>query len=63
MIYGDRDEFTAVDNYERWVDGLRKESEDSRTRNLEIIRVEDASHFWGGSVGRTMVEAVRNWLS
>ena len=71
IVYGDDDEFTSADAYDAWVTTLRKDREALSTGeqtehtpgNLEVVKIEGASHFWREeeAVDR-LIEVVRGWL-
>ncbi|KZV64872.1 alpha/beta-hydrolase, partial [Peniophora sp. CONT] len=52
FVFGDRDEFTGVSSYEKWLAALQDlPSVDAAAPNgsrLKVVRVDGASHFWGG---------------
>ncbi|TDL25640.1 alpha/beta-hydrolase [Rickenella mellea] len=67
LIFGDQDQFTSIENYRQWVNGLRKESkqlqgEGDRHGSFEVIEIAGAGHFWGGISGRNMLDRVAEWL-
>jgi alpha/beta superfamily hydrolase len=55
VIYGDEDEFTSVEKYRAWASDLAGE-------NVEIVEVQNASHFWHGRSGHELEIAVTKWL-
>ncbi|CCL99300.1 uncharacterized protein FIBRA_01316 [Fibroporia radiculosa] len=62
VLYGDQDDFTSVENYEQWVKKLQCELD--REAKLQIVKVENASHFWRerGAASR-LLAALEAWLS
>jgi dienelactone hydrolase len=58
VTYGTADEFTAAAKYDRWADTLR---EGARAQ-LEIARVDGATHFWPGEARRRLHDVVCAWL-
>jgi hypothetical protein len=54
VIHGDRDEFTSHAKYQEWISELRG--------NVEVVEVENGAHFWLGSSGGQLIEAVERWL-
>lgn len=62
VVYGDEDNFTSVEEYDAWANGLSQQA-DGRGK-LEIVRIADADHFWRAPDATTrLVEAVEGWLS
>jgi alpha/beta superfamily hydrolase len=59
VIYGDCDEFTSDARYGRWAEEMRK---DGREDKLHVVRVEGASHFWGGSSAQELARVVKEWV-
>jgi len=62
VIYGTRDEFTGEGAYEGWVKTLKKEAEGESKGRLEVVKVDEATHFWGGKHGIELRYAVERWL-
>lgn len=63
VIYADADEFTSVASYDAWAEGLRQEASGEGKAELEVVRVEDANHFWSeAGAMEKMLQAVRDWL-
>ncbi|KAH8915875.1 hypothetical protein BT69DRAFT_1356190 [Atractiella rhizophila] len=58
IIYGDRDEFTGVDKYRKWVEEL----EMKKDGRVKVVEVEDADHFWRGESGDRLESAIETWL-
>ena len=58
IVYGDHDQFTAVQKYDKWVSDLQMDIKGE----LVMRRIDGADHFWGGSVGSDLCQAVSNWL-
>lgn len=65
VVYGDRDEFTGVENYDAWANSLRAISDRHGGKEcLEIAKVDGGNHFWGNPSAReALVAAVRKFLS
>ncbi|KAJ7650393.1 alpha/beta-hydrolase [Roridomyces roridus] len=57
VVYGDGDDFTAVETYRRWKDAF------SRDCKLEVVEVAGATHFWRDSDGVELVGIVEKWLA
>jgi len=57
ILYGDRDQFTAVGKYDSWVNGLTMEG-----KSVECVRVAEGDHFWRGQAGEEMRNTVKSWL-
>ncbi|PIL35461.1 hypothetical protein GSI_02188 [Ganoderma sinense ZZ0214-1] len=69
VVYGDDDNFTAVQSYDSWVASLRENPADrpdassSTQGKLDVVKVAGASHFWREEDAvETLVETVREWL-
>ncbi|KZT67472.1 alpha/beta-hydrolase [Daedalea quercina L-15889] len=61
ILYGDHDDFTALEAYEAWARTLTEAAE---TSALKIVKVEGATHFWRERDARAkLVETVEAWLS
>ena len=54
LIHGDKDEFTSHAKYQEWASDMRG--------NVEIVEIENGSHFWGGRSGEILVEEVKKRL-
>jgi len=63
VIFGTRDEFTSAASYETWIQALQKEAEGEGKGHLEVVKVDGATHFWGGEHGRELQRAIEGWLS
>ena len=62
VIYSDCDEFTSIGSYDAWAESLRREAGHG-TGKLEVVRVENANHFWAQDAAREkMLRAVQEWL-
>ena len=55
MVHGNQDEFTSRARYKEWESGLHG--------NIQIVEIDNATHFWRGRFGQQLVEAVKNWLT
>ncbi|KAH7342033.1 Alpha/Beta hydrolase protein [Rhizoctonia solani] len=65
ILFGDRDQFTATDNYQSWAEDLRRgQNTSANTSNTttEIKMIPGADHFWRGRFNRQLREAISNWL-
>lgn len=66
FVFGDRDEFTGVASYEKWLAALKAlpsvDAAASDGNRLKVVRVDGASHFWGGRALRSMVAAIEDFL-
>jgi alpha/beta superfamily hydrolase len=58
VIHGTEDEFTSEAKYNRWTDALRAGAQ----AQLDIITVEEGTHFWNGEARTRLHEAVFEWL-
>jgi len=58
VLYGDKDQFTSLHRYERWVEKLNNEARGQ----LSTVQVESGDHFWHGRAGEEMCSAVGHWL-
>lgn len=59
IVHGDCDEFTGDSTYKTWVEELEKEAIED---NVRVVRVEGATHFWGGSSAQTLAQVVQDWM-
>jgi hypothetical protein len=64
LLFGDHDEFTSYQKYERWCktlveEGKANESDNTRER-FRSVCIEGESHFWRGG---EMLEAIERWLA
>lgn len=57
IVYGDQDEFTAVETYEGWVAELR-----TNDREFRAELVQGATHFWTSRSGQRLREIVKSWV-
>ena len=63
VVYGDRDEFTSVENYDTWVETLRGQTSAEGTGKLQIARVAGANHFWNDQIAQdTLLRTIRDWV-
>jgi alpha/beta superfamily hydrolase len=58
IVYGTDDNFTAEDKYDRWADGLKQGAQ----AKLDIVKIEDGTHFWQGDHKLKLHNAVFTWL-
>ena len=58
VVYGDRDEFTGVEQYRVWTEGLQRDGRD----RVRVVEVSGGSHFWQGYSGEELKELVGEWL-
>jgi len=56
-IYGDTDNFSGVNQFDKWADELKKEPKGK----MQVEKVEGADHFWGGA-GERLEDIVGKWL-
>ncbi|TCD63336.1 hypothetical protein EIP91_005655 [Steccherinum ochraceum] len=64
VVYGDLDEFTGVESYDAWADGLEEEAQGDGKGELTVERVHGATHFWtdqNDARGR-MLQVLTDWL-
>ncbi len=62
VIYGDQDNFTSVDNYEKWLKEL--EGEEAKTSSsLKVVKVEGGSHFWSTTHLQTLLQEVQFYIA
>jgi len=59
IVYGNQDQFTAVQKYDKWVLDLKKNNK----ANLTTLKIDGGDHFWGSAASNELCEAVANWLS
>ncbi|KIP10516.1 hypothetical protein PHLGIDRAFT_65555 [Phlebiopsis gigantea 11061_1 CR5-6] len=63
VVYGDRDEFTSVENYDAWAEALRRETSAGEAGTLQIAKVGGANHFWNDQTAReTLLRTIRDWV-
>lgn len=65
ILYGDRDEFTGIGNYETWVEKLQRDAGQGTGGvggRLQVGFVEGATHFWEPRKARIMQDIVEQWL-
>ncbi|KAI0636033.1 alpha/beta-hydrolase [Trametes polyzona] len=65
IIYGDSDNFTAVESYDAWARELQElhSSEAHEHERLEVVKIDNASHFWREREAvLRLVETVRKWV-
>jgi len=58
ILYGCRDEFTGVEGYRSWREGVELGGGD----RVKVVEVESASHFWRGNSGERLEHEVALWL-
>ncbi|KAH9847682.1 alpha/beta-hydrolase [Lenzites betulinus] len=68
IIYGDDDNFTAVDSYDSWAKGLQESRSQQKAGGsegngkLEVVKIAGASHFWREHEAvLRLIDAVRDW--
>ncbi|GAA5826105.1 hypothetical protein JCM11251_007167 [Rhodosporidiobolus azoricus] len=60
-VYGDQDQFSAVEKLRAWSEGLKKEQ--ANGGRFRVVEVEGADHFWQKRTKkREMLDAVASWL-
>jgi len=57
-LYGDHDQFTSLENYERWVTQLKSDV----SGRLNIIKIEGGDHFWAQKPGEMLCVEIGKWL-
>lgn len=68
VIYGDSDNFTAVESYGAWANSLKDlraaEAQDATAHGkLEVVQIAGASHFWREPPAvRRLLDVVRTWV-
>ncbi|EIW57676.1 alpha/beta-hydrolase [Trametes versicolor FP-101664 SS1] len=69
VIYSDGDNFTAVESYDAWAQGLKDlhvaEAQDVAEAHgkLEVVEIAGASHFWREPPAvRRLLDVVRTWV-
>ena len=66
LVLGDRDEFTAIASYDKWSNLLQQlcssDVAADGSRRLQVVRVDGASHFWGGRTLRALITTVEDFL-
>ncbi|KDQ14897.1 hypothetical protein BOTBODRAFT_332362 [Botryobasidium botryosum FD-172 SS1] len=56
ILYGDRDQFTAVGKYHSWVNAFKANS-------VDCVQVAGGDHFRRGEAGAEMRNTVKEWLN
>ncbi|KIJ51511.1 hypothetical protein M422DRAFT_26916 [Sphaerobolus stellatus SS14] len=59
IAYGDQDQFTAVQKYNKWASDLKKDVKGQ----LVTRRIDGSDHFWSGPGGSELCQAVATWIS
>lgn len=69
VLYGDKDQFTALEKYLVWVASLQQPENQGTvgtdalgTPRVETKMIPGADHFWRGQYNRQMREAISGWL-
>ncbi|KAI0033538.1 Alpha/Beta hydrolase protein [Vararia minispora EC-137] len=67
VIFGDRDEFTGMSSYDRWIQRLQRIATHGQTRtevgsSLRTVRIGGGTHFWRGDDLTRMIAAVEEFL-
>ncbi|KAI0684706.1 alpha/beta-hydrolase [Cytidiella melzeri] len=63
VVYGDHDNFTSVESYDMWADGLKHEVEGTNCGKLDVKKVERANHFWASDTARdNMLQCIQEWV-
>lgn len=69
ILYGDKDQFTALAKYEVWIASMQQPenqgtagTEALGTARVEMKMISGADHFWRGQYNRQMREAISSWL-
>ncbi|KAI5119111.1 hypothetical protein M0805_007858 [Coniferiporia weirii] len=61
VLFGDSDEFTGIESYERWAAQLKQGTGGEGSR-LRVDCVQGATHFWGRDESEEMLTIVGHWL-
>ncbi|KAG8748103.1 hypothetical protein FRC10_008836 [Ceratobasidium sp. 414] len=61
IMYGDRDQFTAIDKYSAWAAGFQS-TEGEAGGGVVVKMVSGADHFWRGPFNRQMKATIMDWL-
>ncbi|KAG9099610.1 hypothetical protein FRC06_005099 [Ceratobasidium sp. 370] len=61
IMYGDRDQFTAIDKYSAWAAGFQS-TDGQNTSKVVVKMVPGADHFWRGPFNRQMKATIMDWL-
>ncbi|CAE6433827.1 unnamed protein product [Rhizoctonia solani] len=67
ILFGDKDQFTGISNYQSWANNLEQAQGSSTSEAIgsgaiEVKMVTGADHFWRGRFNRQMTEAIITWL-
>ncbi|KAG8716625.1 hypothetical protein FRC08_009121 [Ceratobasidium sp. 394] len=65
IMYGDRDQFTAINKYSAWAAGFQSadgEAATGVTADVVVKMVPGADHFWRGPFNRHMKATIMDWL-
>ena len=63
VIFGDRDDFTGIQSYIKWADGLQAISKDNEAGRLELVTVKGCNHFWTDSHARqVLVDSIQHFV-
>ncbi|KAI0833608.1 alpha/beta-hydrolase [Trametes gibbosa] len=70
IVYGDEDNFTAVDSYDAWANSLQDLNLSGKTGDsddhgkLEVVKVAGASHFWREHEAvLRLIDVLREWAT
>ncbi|KAF8591200.1 hypothetical protein K439DRAFT_1402857 [Ramaria rubella] len=58
VLYGDHDQFTSVQRYERWLSELESETKGQ----FNSVMIQGGDHFWRGRAEEEMSNTVAGWL-
>ena len=59
LLFGDRDEFTAIEKYETWAAKLKE----TGGYRVQVSCVKGAGHFWSQRTSAEMLRNIGQWLS
>ncbi|CAE6427438.1 unnamed protein product [Rhizoctonia solani] len=67
ILFGDKDQFTGISNYQSWADNLQRVQHSSTSEAVpngivQAKMIPGADHFWRGRFNQQMTEAIINWL-
>jgi hypothetical protein len=57
-LYGDRDQFTSLQKYERWAAELKSDT----NGRLDTTKIEGGDHFWTQRPGAVLGVEIGRWL-
>lgn len=62
-IFGDRDQFSAVEKLRKWAGELETVAEGSGNKTWQAVEIEGADHFWLDRAPKIeLLETVRAWV-